>query len=42
MNQKAPGAVVKMCYHPNEITRLYREFESHGWKVISGGEAMIY
>lgn len=42
MNQEAPGAVVEMCYHPNEITRLYREFESHGWKVISGVEAMIY
>lgn len=42
IQQDAPGAVLEMCYHPNEITRLYRDFEVHGWKVISGVEAMIY
>lgn len=42
IQQDAPGAVLEMCYHPNEITRLYRDFEAHGWKVINGVEAMIY
>lgn len=42
IKQEQSGAVLEMCYHPNEITRLYREFESHNWKVISGVEAMIY
>lgn len=42
IQQEVPGAVLEMCYHPNEITRLYRDFEAHGWKVISGVEAMIY
>lgn len=38
----AKGAVLEMCYHPNEITRLYKDFERQGWNVISGVEAMIY
>lgn len=42
IQQETPGAVLEMCYHPNEITRLYRDFECHGWSVISGVEAMIY
>lgn len=42
IQQETPGAVLEMCYHPNEFTRLYREFEAHNWKVISGVEAMIY
>ncbi|ODV68464.1 NAD(P)-binding protein [Hyphopichia burtonii NRRL Y-1933] len=40
--QDGKGAVLEMCYHPNPTTRLYKEFESHNWKVISGIEAMIY
>lgn len=36
------GAVLEMCYHPREITRLYTDFENGGWKVIGGVEAMIY
>lgn len=36
------GAVLEMCYHPREITRLYKDFEAAGWKVIGGVEAMIY
>lgn len=42
LQNKEKGAVLEMCYHPREITRLYRDFESAGWKVISGVEAMIY
>lgn len=36
------GAVLEMCYHPREITRLYTDFHNGGWKVIGGVEAMIY
>lgn len=36
------GAVLEMCYHPNPVTVLSRAFESLGWRVISGVEAMIY
>lgn len=36
------GAVLEMCYHPNPVTALSRAFESLGWRVISGVEAMIY
>lgn len=36
------GAVLEMCYHPREITRLYEAFDADGWKVIGGMEAMIY
>lgn len=36
------GAVLEMCYHPKPLTRLYKEFEADGWKVIGGMEAMIY
>lgn len=36
------GAVLEMCYHPQEITRLYKAFKAGGWNVVGGVEAMIY
>lgn len=42
MQSENKGVVLEMCYHPNPVTRLYREFESNSWTVISGVEAMIY
>lgn len=42
IQSKQKGIVLEMCYHPNPITRLYREFEANDWTVISGVEAMIY
>lgn len=42
IKSEAKGAVLEMCYHPREITRLYTDFDAAGWKVIGGIEAMIY
>lgn len=42
IQSKDKGAVLEMCYHPQEITRLYTAFENAGWKVVGGVEAMIY
>ncbi|KAK7206173.1 hypothetical protein BZA70DRAFT_275947 [Myxozyma melibiosi] len=42
LSKPTKGYVIEMCYHPNPITRFYRECESNGWKVIPGTEPMIY
>lgn len=42
IQQEEKGAVLEMCYHPKEITRLYTDFKNAGWNVIGGVEAMIY
>lgn len=42
INQKLPGIVLEMCYHPVIETQLFHNFLKAGWKVISGVEAMIY
>ncbi|CAM9011273.1 unnamed protein product [Wickerhamomyces anomalus] len=42
INQKSPGIVLEMCYHPVIETQLFHNFLNAGWKVISGVEAMIY
>lgn len=42
IQQPEKGAVLEMCYHPRQITRLYTDFQNAGWKVITGVEAMIY
>lgn len=36
------GSVIEMCYYPQVVTRLYKDFENAGWQVISGIEPMIY
>lgn len=42
INQENKGAVLEMCYHPTQITRLYLAFHEAGWDVVGGIEAMIY
>ncbi|GBL50402.1 hypothetical protein CJI97_002595 [Candidozyma auris] len=42
INQEEKGAVIEMCYHPTQITRLYKAFHAAGWDVIGGIEPMIY
>lgn len=42
INQEEKGAVLEMCYHPTQITRLYKAFHKAGWAVVGGIEAMIY
>ena len=42
LESKTKGTILEMCYHPKPSTRLFKEFEASGWKVISGIEAMIY
>ncbi|KAF3988672.1 hypothetical protein FT663_02093 [Candidozyma haemuli var. vulneris] len=42
INQENKGAVLEMCYHPTQITRLYSAFHEAGWDVVGGIEAMIY
>jgi quinate dehydrogenase len=40
--KQSPGVVLEMCYHPAIETRLFKDFTSAQWKVVTGVEAMIH
>ncbi|KAJ9099474.1 hypothetical protein QFC20_005685 [Naganishia adeliensis] len=42
MNKPEPGVMLEMCYAPKPWTDLAKQFQSNGWKVVTGDQAMIW
>lgn len=41
-NKPEPGVMLEMCYAPKPWTDLAKQFQSNGWKVVTGDQAMIW